>query len=588
MLRRRDGRSFVIIEKGNQVGGTWNDNIYPGCCCDGLSHRTSQCGNVAAFPCFQLTQQKVLSHLYSFSFEPNPNWTREYPGQEEIQGYLIEVAHKYRLYRHIRFNSAVEEAHWDDENYKWRVSVGRLGGKEAEIGRSYILNSDFLVSAVGQLNIPKYPSIPGLNDFSGKLMHSARWDWDYDIRGKRVGIIGTGATAAQIIPEIAQSCKNLIVFQRTPAWVMPRHDSAISKTRQMTYKYIPMARKRYRASLMDFRENVFSASFDPKSPTHDLVTNLSKEHMLTQLGGEANAALRDRLTPDYPFSCKRIIVSDDYYPSMQRDNVSLETRPISKIAPDGVCIEDGECHELDVIILATGFRTTQFLYPVKVFGIGDYSLQEAWSDGASAYLGITVPRLPNFAMLYGPNTNLAYNSLILQIEAQSLYITTLISAVIGAKRHGKTLCLEPKQEVVTQYNNEVQARLAKSTFADPKCTSWFKDEKGRITTNWSGSAIAYQQRTSYVDWGDFEILGTAGRDLQERGQTRWKRVVEETQVSNRMAAIAGVGAMAAWAVAFYGSRLLALGSDEHGHLASQLRALASYSLQSLSGWRIAE
>lgn len=523
----------------------------------------------------------MLSHLYSFSFEPNPNWSREYPGQEEIQDYLIGIAHKYGLYRHIRFNSAVEEAHWDDQNYKWRIQVGRLGGKEAEIGRSYTLNSDFLVSAVGQLNIPKYPDIQGLNDFSGKLMHSARWDWDYDLRGKKIGIIGTGATAAQIIPEISQSCKSLVVFQRTPAWVMPRHDNAISMTRQLVYKYIPLARKRYRASLMDFRENVFSASFDPKSPRHNHITTLSRQHMFTQLGGESNAALRDQLTPDYPFSCKRIIVSDDYYPAMKRDTVSLETRPISRIAPEGVYIGN-ECHDLDVIILATGFRTTQFLHPINIFGIGNYSLQEAWLDGASAYLGITVPRLPNFAMLYGPNTNLAYNSLILQIEAQSLYITTLISAVLHAKRQGKTLCLQPKEEVVTRYNAEVQDRLAKSTFADPKCTSWFKDEKGRITTNWSGSAIAYQQRTSYLDWGDFEILGTAGRDLQERGQTRWKRVVEETQVSNRMAAMTGLAAMAAWAVVVYASGLLVLRTDEHEFLISQLRALASHSLQLFS------
>lgn len=535
------------------------------------------------FPAWWANATEVLSHLYSFSFEPNPNWTREYPGQEEIQNYLIGVAHKYQLYRHIRFNSSVDEAHWDDESYKWRVSVSRLGGKEAEIGQSYTMFSDFLVSAVGQLNVPKYPSIRGLDGFSGKVMHSARWDWDYDLHGKRIGIIGTGATAAQIIPEIAQHCKSLVVFQRTPAWVMPRHDSTISQTRQIMYKYVPLVRKRYRASLMDFRENVFSASFDPKSSKHNVVTKVSKQHMLSQLGGESNAALRDQLTPDYPFSCKRIIVSDDYYPAMKRNGVKLETRPILEITPAGVCMEDNEHHDLDVLILATGFRTTQFMYPMKIFGTGNYSLQEAWSDGASAYLGITVQNLPNFAMLYGPNTNLAYNSLILQIEAQSLYITTLISSVLSAKRQGKTLRLEPKQEVVEHYNREVQAQLAKSTFADPKCTSWFKDEKGRITTNWSGSAIAYQERTSYVDWGDFEILGTAARDVEKRGRTRWSRVVEETQVSNRMAALAGVGAMAAWTVAMYGNPYHSIvRNEDYGFLMSQLQALASHALQTLS------
>lgn len=470
------------------------------------------------------------------------------------------MAHKYQLYRHIRFNSSVDEARWDDENYKWRIKVSRMGGKEAEIGQSYTLSSDFLVSAVGQLNVPKYPNIRGLDSFAGKAMHSARWDWDYDLRGKRIGIIGTGATAAQIIPEIVQSCQSLVVFQRTPAWVMPRHDHLISPFRQKVYKYVPLVRKRYRASLMDFRETIFSASFDPKSSKHNAVTNVSKQHMLSQLPGDSNMVLRDRLTPDYPFSCKRIIVSDDYYPAMTRNGVILETRPISEITPSGVKMEGNEHHDLDILIFATGFRTTQFMYPMQVYGTGNHSLQKAWSDGASAYIGITVQNLPNFGMLYGPNTNLAYNSLILQIEAQSLYINTLISAVLGAKRQGKTLRLEPKQEVVEQYNREVQARLAESTFADPKCTSWFKDEKGRITTNWSGSAIAYQERACYVDWGDFQIQGTAARDVEKRGQTRWKRVVEETRISNTVAALMGIGgaglsAMAMWAAFIYGSRL---------------------------------
>jgi len=503
-----------------------------------------------------ITESSVLSHLYSFSFEPNANWSREYPGQKEIQEYLIGVALKHELYRHIRFNSSVDEARWDDDNQKWRTVVTRLGGKEAEIGRSYTIISDFLVSAVGQLNVPKYPDIPGLDSFAGKVMHSARWDWDYDVRAKRVGIIGTGATAAQIIPEIAQSCKSLVVCQRTPAWVMPRHDAPISPTMRNVYKYVPLVRKRYRASLMDFRENVFDAAFDPESSKHDFITSIARQHMLNQLPGDHNADRREKLTPDYPFSCKRIIVSDDYFPAMKRDRVSLETGTISEITPTGISVGDGVHHEIDLLILATGFRTTQFMYPIRIFGAGGYSLGEAWANGASAYLGITVQNLPNFGMLYGPNTNLAHNSLILQIEAQSLYINTLIQAVLESKHNGKTLRLEPKQEVVERYNEEVQARLANSTFADPNCTSWFKDESGRITTNWCGSAIAYQKRTNFLDWSDFEILGTAARDVEEKGQTRWNRVVEETQISNRMAGLASLGVMTACALAVYGGRLL--------------------------------
>lgn len=468
------------------------------------------------------------------------------------------MAHKYELYRHIRFNSSVEEARWDDDNNKWRTIITRLGGKEAEIGPSYTVTSDFLVSAVGQLNAPKYPEIKGLQSFAGKVMHSARWDWDYDVRGKKIGIIGTGATAAQIIPEIAQSCKQLVVFQRTPAWVMPRHDHEISPMRQSLYKHVPFIRKRYRASLMDVREGVADALFEPESAKHDYITSVSRHHLLNQLGGESNAALREKLTPNYPFSCKRIIVSDDYYPAMRSDSVTLETNAISEITPTGISMVDGTHHELDLLILATGFRTTQFMYPIRIYGAGGRPLSDAWSKGASAFLGITVENLPNFGMLYGPNTNLAHNSLILQIEAQSLYINTLIASILSSKRTGKTLRLEPKHEIVESYNHEVQDRLAKSTFADPNCTSWFKDENGRITTNWCGSAVQYQERTNFVDWSDFEILGSASAEVARKGQTKWKRRVEETQVSDRVIGVA-VGALVLGAAGLWAGSLLGWG-----------------------------
>ncbi|KAI4129002.1 MAG: hypothetical protein LQ338_002469 [Usnochroma carphineum] len=533
LIRSGRGSSFVIIEKGNQaVGGTWNDNIYPGCCCD------------------------VLSHLYSFSFEPNPDWTREYPGQEEIQDYLIGIAHKYQLYRHIRFNSSVQEARWDDVKQRWQTDVRRLGGSEAEHGDVYSLHSHFLVSAVGQLSTPKYPSLKGLESFRGRTMHSARWDWSYDLRGKKIGIIGTGATAAQIIPEVRRVCKKLVVFQRTPAWVMPRHDAEIGRIRREIYKYIPWIRKRYRARLMDFRESTFDAAFDPQSSKHQLVSSISRQHMLRQLPTPCAAPLREKLTPHYPFSCKRILVSDDYYPALSQENVTLETTSIEQVTPTGVRMKDGTVHDLDVLILATGFRTSDFLFPIKVYGTDGYRLEDAWAEGASAYLGITVPGLPNFGMLYGPNTNLAYNSLILQIEAQSLYINTLISAVLGAKRSGRTLQLQPKTRVFEAYNEEVQARLSRSTFADPNCTSWFKDQHGRITTNWCGSAIQYQERTSFVDWADFDISGTAAEEYEHAPPTRWKRVVEETQISDTMAVLYGFGALGLCAAAFYASRFL--------------------------------
>ena len=475
---------------------------------------------------------QVWSHLYSLSFEPNFNWTRQYPGQEEIQDYLIQVAHKYQLYRHIRFSTAVEEAHWDDNSNQWQTTIRRLGGKEVEIGNEYMILSDFLVSAVGQLNVPKHSNLRGLEEFRGKVMHSARWDWDYDFREKKVGIVGSGATAAQIIPEIAASCKNLTVFQRSPVWVMPRHDATIGPAMQLMYRFVPFVRRRYRAALMDSREGFFDASYNAESSKHDFVMDVTKQHLLSQLPGDSNAALREKLSPTYPFGCKRCIVSDDYYPALAQENVTLETMPITGVSPGGVNVKGGIHYDFDLIIEATGFLTTQFMYPIKIYGTKGRSLEEMWAKGAKAHLGITVDNLPNFGMLYGPNTNLTYNSLILPIEAQSKYINALISSVLQAKRQGKSLSIQPKQQVVEDYNKEVQARLANSTFANPNCTSWFKNEAGLITNNWCASAIAYQERTCFVDWTDFDLRGTAAADVYKKGKTKWKRVVEETQISN--------------------------------------------------------
>lgn len=369
--------------------------------------------------------QDVWSHLYSLSFEPNPNWTREYPGQEEILDYLVDVAHKYRLFKHIRFNTSVEESWWDEVSHTWKTKVARLGSKDAEFGKEYTITSDFLVSGVGQLNIPKYPDIKGLESFEGKSMHSARWDWDYSLRDKKIGIIGNGATAAQIIPEIAKVCGSLTVFQRTPNWVIPRNDNAISSLRQAIYKYVPFVRRRYRAGLMDFRESFFDVVFDVKSPIHESMMIASKSHLESQLPGERYVRLREQLQPQYAMGCKRVIITDDYFPTFTRPNVTLEIGKIQEITPTGVKINDGRDYKFDILVLATGFNTTQFMYPIKIRGIDGKSIEDTWVSGASAYLGMTVPTLPNFAMLYGknkfgPNERLALT--LQQVRTQILAI----------------------------------------------------------------------------------------------------------------------------------------------------------------------
>lgn len=482
-----------------------------------------------------------MSHLYCYSFEGN-DWSREYPGQEEIRDYLMSVAHKYRLYNHIRFNSAVEAAQWDERTLTWTTTVRRTGGKELEIGETYQISSDFLVAATGQLSRPKYPDIKDLEKFGGKIMHSARWDHSYDLSGKKVGILGTGASAAQIIPEIAKPCQSLTIFQRSPAWVVPRHDRPISQVRRNLYKYFPPARVQYRKSIMDERESKFEPSFFPESSKHHHVKQLCHAHRLSQLPGEVNAELRAKVTPDYPFSCKRIIVSDDLYPTMRQEHVNLETRAIKSAGPSGLELHDGESHDLDVLVCATGYHSTEFLADIKVIGSDGSPLHSSWGKtGASAYLGMTVPSLPNFGILYGPGTNLAYNSLIIQIEAQSLYVSRLINAVLSAKRSGKTLRIEPKKDIADRFNRDLQSKLSVSTFADTRCSSWFKDEKGRIINNWGGSAVEYQKRVECLDWSDFDVLGTAAEDVMKQGILKWNRRKEEGALSKVQLGIMGSG-----------------------------------------------
>ncbi|KAG9234740.1 cyclohexanone monooxygenase [Amylocarpus encephaloides] len=536
MIRKGNGTNFIIVDKGNQVGGTWNDQRYPGCCCDVWSHLYSLSVGPPSLPEKQAVELPMAAPTSAnrLQFEPNPSWSREYPGQEEILDYLIEVAHKYQLYKYIRFNTAVEEARWDNDTDTWKTELRRLGSKDAEFGERYTVTSDFLVSAVGQLNVPKYPDIKGLDTFQGKSMHSARWDWDYDLRGKRIGIIGNGATAAQIIPEIAKVCQSLVVFQRTPNWVIPRDDKPISSAKQAIFKYVPFARRRYRAAMMDFRESFFDVISGAESPIHDLIMSASKEHLATQLTGEKYVDIREKLQPHYAIGCKRVIITDDYFPTFRQDNVTLETSPLQEIVANGVSVEDGKTHEFDVLILATGFKTTQFMYPIKIYNAIGEPLEKIWSSGASAYLGLTVPSLPNFAMLYGPNTNLGHNSIILMIEAQALYINELIKRVKGARDNGGSLRIKPKSHVVEKYNKEIQSRLAQSAFADPNCNSWYKNDAGLITNNWCDAVVPYQKLTNSIRWDEFEISGSGAEGVAREGKTSWPRVIEETQVSNAM------------------------------------------------------
>ncbi|KAH7378185.1 cyclohexanone monooxygenase [Cadophora sp. MPI-SDFR-AT-0126] len=504
---KKTNRNFVILEKGTGIGGTWRDNKYPGCCCD------------------------VWSHLYSYSFEPNPSWTREYGGQEEILQYLIGVAHKYELYRYIRFNTSVDSARWDDTTNKWNTTVSVLGGKDAEYGGdTYTMTSDFLVSAVGQLNLPKFPDIAGLHEFEGRLMHSARWDWSYSLRGKKVAIIGNGATAVQIIPAIAGKVDHLTVFQRTPNWALSRGDSPIPAWKRLLFQYIPFIRERKRAKMMDFREALFGAIVDPTSPGSDQLEDLSRQHLRTQLPNRPD--LWDKLQPKYSLGCKRVLLTDDYFPVFLRDNVKLKTGRIDKITAKGIVV-DGQEEAFDLIITATGFRAVEFLHPMEITGSSGRTLSSVWKDGGHALYGVTVEGFPNFGMLYGPNTNLAHNSLILMVEAQSKYITALADKALTARSLHGSLTISPKPVRVREFNEQLQSSLSKTSFADPNCDSWFKlKESGKITNNWSDTVVAYQKILSRVDWLDYDVVGTGADEIKRSNVTMVGRVVEESIVSD--------------------------------------------------------
>ncbi|KAK1059458.1 hypothetical protein LTR74_012594 [Friedmanniomyces endolithicus] len=526
LIKRNNCRNFIVLEKSAGLGGTWHDNKYPGCCCD------------------------VLSTLYSYSFAQNSDWTREYPGQEEILAYLIRVAQEYKLYPHIRFNTTVEEARWDDELKKWRTKVTTpKGSKEAEFSPEYEIKSDFLVSAVGQLNQPAWPKIQGLDDFSGKKMHSARWDWSYDLTDKKIALIGNGCTAVQILPEIAKVAKQVTVFQRTPNWVVPRLDQPVSPFMRNVLRYVPPIRWRKRAGQMDFREWSYQAIVDSKSAPATMFRDMAIEMMHKQLPDQPE--MWEKLTPTYSLGCKRIIISDDYFPALDLPNVDLETRPIHSINNHSVKVTGPNSEPEDVgpaydlLICATGFQTLEFLHPINLYGKNGRSLRDVWKNGARSYNGTCVENMPNFGILYGPNTNLGHNSIILMIESQSRYINGLIRPVLEARRRGEGLSLAPRVERVEEYNEEVQRVLRESSFNDPSCNSWYKNEAGLITNNWSGTVVEYQQMLSQVDYDDYDAEGSGAAIVREKRTHTVGRVVEESQVSDTTLVVMGLLSTAA-------------------------------------------
>jgi len=453
---------FVILEKSASVGGVWNHNRYPGAACD------------------------VPSHLYSFSFEPRADWPERYASQAEILKYLKRCVQKYGLEPHVVFGAEVTEASWNEEAAQWTVHIAE--------GR--VFETRALVTATGQLSRPFVPQLPGLRDFSGAAFHSAQWPDGCDLSGKSVAVVGTGASAIQIVPSIAPLADKLYVFQRSAAYVLPKGDKTYSRLELLFFKHVPGALKLSRL-WMYLQHEARALAF----VTWRGALKVKRGAFLHYLERRVrDPRLRKRLIPDYNFGCKRILLSNEFFPAMARTNVELVTHGIREIRPHGIVDETGVERSVDVIIFATGFSATDFLVPMKITGVAGRDLHQAWKEGAEAYLGMSISGFPNLFMLYGPNTNLAHNSIIYMLESQIRYVI----AGLERLRRGDIRVLDVKKTIQDSFNARIQQRLQKSVWARG-CTSWYLTAARKNTTNWPGYTLAFRLQTRAPRWHDYVV-----------------------------------------------------------------------------------
>ena len=465
-LGRADEHDVLLLEKGRDVGGVWRENTYPGAACD------------------------IPSHLYSFSFEPNPHWTRAYSPQPEILAYLRHCADKYGLRDKIRFGCEVTTAAFDEATALWRVEWRDAAGV-AHVGHARTL-----VSAVGVLGRPVVPSLPGLGTFGGPVFHSAQWKHDVDLRGKRVAVVGNGASAIQFVPELARTAARVTVFQRTAAWILPRGDRAYSERERRRFARWPWLMAAHRALIYAVHDSR-AVGFTRAPWLMELVGARPARKLLRQQ--VPDAALRERLTPRYAIGCKRVLISDDWLPMFSRPNVELVTDAIEAITPAGVRMAGGREVDVDAIVLGTGFAASEFLAPMTIRGRGGRSLNDAWADGAKAWLGISVPGFPNFFMLYGPNTNLGHNSIVFMLESQVAHVMRCLRRL----RDARATTIEVDTPPFERYNAQLQRRSRKTVFAG--CSNWYVDAQGRHTVNWPGFTTSYRWLTRYAGLGAYVL-----------------------------------------------------------------------------------
>jgi len=466
-LQHAGKNSFIIFERASDVGGTWRDNTYPGCACD------------------------VPSHLYSFSFEPNSNWSRSYSGQGEILNYLKECAQKNDLKKKIRFGSEIKAAEFDEMNVLWKLTDQN----------GFSCTVKYLISATGPLNRPNKPSFKGIDSFKGKIFHSAEWDHSYDLSSKKVAVIGTGASAIQIVPSIAPLVSSLHVFQRSAAWVLPRRDRYFSSTEKSLFRYLPAFRLLYREFYYWLNE-FFGRQFVGSKFMNKAATMLGKKHINKVVKDPETAR---KLTPDYTIGCKRVLVSDDYLPAFNRSNVHLVTDTIEQIVEEGLRLVSGTTISADALIFSTGFIASEvgdMAMMYRFIGLNNRNLLQEWTEtGPSAYKGITISGYPNLFLILGPNTGLGHNSVVHMMESQLNYIFDFMDQ---SEKLGNKQFFDTKPSAQEHYNAQIQEELKHTVWASG-CKSWYVDSSGRNTTLWPKLTVSYRKETRLMDLDAYDI-----------------------------------------------------------------------------------
>lgn len=460
-LKKAGINSFTILEKANDVGGTWRDNHYPGCACD------------------------VQSHLYSFSFEPNPNWTKMYAPQPEIKKYLQHCARKYGLLNNIQFGQAVKQAVYEEEHKLWRI--------ETAAGKT--LTARVVVSGMGGLSTPAYPNIKGLNKFKGVKFHSQDWQHDYDLAGKRVAVIGTGASAIQFVPQIVPKVAHLDLYQRTPPWIMPKPDREITSAERTLFKLAPKSQETIRNAIyLQLESRVLGFVLNPR--VMKLPELQARRHIRQAI---KDPVLRKKVTPDYAFGCKRVLISNDYLPSLAQPNVDVITHGIKEVRANSIIGDDGVERPIDAIIFGTGFKAQDPIPRGAIFGKGGVDLLDTWQQGAQAYLGSTISGFPNLFLLMGPNTGLGHSSMVFMIESQVAYVMDFLKQM--NKNGWKEADVKAEQQ--QRFNNELQDKLGNAVWSTG-CKSWYVNDSGKNTTLWPGFTFDFRRKTAQFDAQNYQ------------------------------------------------------------------------------------